>query len=119
MAAPQWESAFDVSERMVATGLVTPSRMVEARRAEQATGRLLEEILLERDIVSEEQLAKFFCDEFGYPYLSREDLQRSAPLSELRAVIPAELARSALLQPLFLAADGSTLDIAIAFPTNR
>lgn len=119
MAAPQWESAFDVSERMVATGLVTPSRMVEARRAEQATGRLLEEILLERDLVNEEELARFFSEEFGYAYLSREDLLRSAPLPELRAVIPADLARSALLQPLFLAADKSTLDIAIAFPTNR
>jgi len=115
-----WETGFDLASSLVSNGLVPELRMAEVRRLARSRSQLLDEMLLSQGVLSEDSLARFYCSQFGYPFLAFEDLVSVLETdSGLGKLIPAPLATSGLVLPLGWDAKEGTLDIAVAFPTNR
>lgn len=97
---------------LVQRGLVSKDEFRECVRLKQRTGQCLAQILLERDIVSEERLASTLSDHFGVPFMRVGD--HDIP-KEVLYEIPESLALKYLMLPVSITDNVLTLAMADPF----
>lgn len=102
--------ATRVLEALVTSGTVTADQ-VESVRSESFDDAMAGRALVDRGLVSQEQLSAVLEDEMGFP---RVDLESYAPDDEALAIMPGSVARSRAMLPLF-EIEG-TLTVAIGIP---
>ena len=102
--------ATRVLEALVTSGTVTADQ-VESVRSESFDDAMAGRALVDRGLVSQEQLSSVLEDEMGFP---RVDLESYAPDDEALAIMPGSVARTRAMLPLF-EIEG-TLTVAIGTP---
>lgn len=102
--------ATRVLEALVTSGTVTADQ-VGSVRSESFDDAMAGRALVDRGMVSQEQLSSVLEDEMGFP---RVDLESYAPDDEALAIMPGSVARSRAMLPLF-EIEG-TLTVAIGTP---
>ncbi len=93
---------LSISERvldtLVESGYLTNDQLVVARDAASGEGRPVGSVLLERGLVTPEDLASTLEDEMGVP---RVDLASYVPEESALSLLPADIARERRILPLF------------------
>jgi type IV pilus assembly protein PilB len=87
-----------VAERLGAAGLLTNEQLAWALAQADATGKSAGEIVLERQFVTEEDIARVLEEWMGVP---RVELASYAPDDGALALVPEDIARSAGIVPMF------------------
>jgi type IV pilus assembly protein PilB len=87
-----------IGENLVARGVLTPEQLERALDEQRESGRLLGDVLLSLDFVSEEALARSLAEAAGIPYLDTDPQADST----LAGVVPEEFARQHGLAPYFI-----------------
>jgi type IV pilus assembly protein PilB len=100
-------------ELLVSRHLVTPAAVTEALAAQESTGLRLGGVLVQRGLLSEEQLAESLAVQFGLPVADLQD-QISEPAA--LGLIPEVVARERLIMAMRLT--GEHLEVAVAEPED-
>jgi type II secretory ATPase GspE/PulE/Tfp pilus assembly ATPase PilB-like protein len=91
-------TAQRVLDALVGTGILTPEQMANAAQAAESGDADVGRLLLERGLVSTDDVAAVLEEELGVP---RVDLSSYAPEDDALALVPAAVAREHRLLPLF------------------
>ena len=78
-------------------GLVTPEQLEEVLQIQKKSGGLLGEMLVDRNYLTERDVAQAIATQFGVPYLSPKQYYTSAAVAKM---IPVEVMKKHLLVPL-------------------
>jgi type IV pilus assembly protein PilB len=98
---------------LVERGLITPEQIDDAFQEAQARGEPFRQTLVRLGLVSERDMAEAYAEYLGLPYI---DLETYAVDPQVVATVSESLARGYEFVPLFKI--GSTLTIAMADPAN-
>ena len=102
-----------LGELLLERKLITQEQLVQALKVQTAKGGLLGEILVNLGYTTEEAVAQALTTQYGFPYLP---LKNYTIDSELLRLIPENVARQYCLVPVDHI--GNTLTIAMADPLN-
>jgi len=100
-------------EVLVANHLLAPEQLEEALKAQQATGGSLQQILVRRGLVTEQDLLSAISQGLGIPPISLARVKLDPTLKQL---LPRDVAKQYQMIPV--ARMGQTLTIAMADPLN-
>ena len=103
-----------LGELLVERNLVSNSQLAEALLQQSASGKHIGELLVELGALDEERLASALADHLGLPL---EDLRRSAPEDDAISLVPESIARAHTLIPLRRTDAG--LEVAMADPLDK
>ena len=95
-------------------GLVTPEQLALATQQERSSGQSAWKILMERGVVSEKDLVRARAAQVGMEYV---DVRSTQPPAEVLRVLDQEVAQRQLALPVRL--EGDHLTVAMAEPTNH
>ena len=115
MASPLLEPKLRIGDLLVSKGYITPEQLDSALRDQQSggDGQLLGEVLVERELCSEEHVLECVAAELSLPYVRLDNRMFDPKAFEL---IPREFVEKHTVLPLFKVRD--TLTVAVAEPTN-
>ena len=102
-----------LGELLVERKLLTPEQLAEGLKVQQKQGGLLGQILVSLGYTTEEVVAQALASQYGFPYLP---LQRYTIDGDLLQLIPENVARQYCLVPVDRI--GDTVTIAMADPLN-
>ncbi len=102
-----------LSDYLLANGLVTPAQLDEAGAEAGNTGRTLSQVLVERGVVSESTLVRLLADQLGLQYF---ELAEAVIDGAAIAALPGALCRRYHLIPVGY--DGDRLVVVMADPSN-
>jgi hypothetical protein len=98
---------------LVAKGYLTPDQLSAALEESRETGDLLGIVLLRRELIFEDELARTLSQQLSIPYISIGRVGVDASVTRL---LPAEVGASAAAIPV--RAQGTALQVAFADPTD-
>ena len=102
-----------IGELLVERKIVTAEQVAEALKVQQKKGGLLGQILVSLGYASEEAVAQALASQYGFPYLP---LKRYTIDADLLKLIPENVARQYCLVPVDRI--GDTVTVAMADPLN-
>ena len=102
-----------LEEELVERGLITSEQLKEAQREEKKTTVSLRKILVKRGMIKEEDMVKFLSEKLDIPYVSLSNYIVEQAMIEL---VPEKVARRYQAIPLFRM--GNTLTLAMADPLD-
>lgn len=102
-----------LGELLVSKGLISSLQLSIALAAQRTSSRRLGEILVERGFATEAAIAHCLAEQYGYPLLTRDQMQAQP---EALALIQPETAITMRVLPLALS--GTTLECAICDPLD-
>ncbi len=105
--------AKKLGELLVERKVISPEQLSEAFKIQQEKGGLLGQILVELGYSTEEAVAQALTAQYGFPYLP---LKHYAIDNELLILIPENVAKQYCLIPVDRI--GNTLTVAMADPLN-
>ncbi len=105
--------AKKLGELLVERKVISPEQLSEAFKIQQEKGGLLGQILVNLGYATQEAVAQALTAQYGFPYLP---LQHYTIDNELLALIPENVARQYCLIPVDKI--GNTLTVAMADPLN-
>ena len=105
--------AKKLGELLVERKVISPEQLSEAFKIQQEKGGLLGQILVELGYSTEEAVAQALTAQYGFPYLP---LKHYAIDNELLTLIPENVAKQYCLIPVDRI--GNTLTVAMADPLN-
>ena len=111
--APRRMIAKKLGELLVERKVITPEQLSEAFKVQQERGGLLGQILVGLGYATEEAVAQALTAQYGFPYLP---LKHYAIDNELLGLIPENVARQYCLIPVDKI--GGMLTVAMADPLN-
>jgi type IV pilus assembly protein PilB len=112
-AVPPSPRRSRLGQLMLERGLVTEEQLAQALEAQRASGGRLGETLVEQGVISSVELAAVLADHLGVPFV---DLRAGSPDLVLAALIPENVARRYNALPV--ARWGDQLVIAMANPSD-
>jgi len=110
---PKRVIAKQLGELLIERKVITPEQLAAALKIQQAKGGLLGQILVTLEYASEEAVVQVLTAQYGFPYLP---LKSYAIDPDLLRIIPENVARQYCLVPVDHI--GDTLTIAMADPLN-
>ncbi|MFC1821193.1 ATPase, T2SS/T4P/T4SS family [Thermodesulfobacteriota bacterium] len=102
-----------LGELLVETGLLPASKLTDALKAQQETGKRLGQVLVDMSLISEEEMAFALAMQLRIPYIDLSDYQIESMIVES---IPQEVSRKFLCIPIAL--KDNILDVAMADPLD-
>ena len=102
-----------LGEVLLERGVISHEQLDQALAHQQAQGGLMGQILIQLGFTTEEEVALALTAQYGFPYLPLDNYELDSSLTE---VIPEELARRYLLIPIDRI--GNALTLAMADPSN-
>lgn len=103
-----------LGELLIERGLVTQEQLEKALEVQRAKGGLLGEIMVDMGIVKEEDIAQTLTAQYGFPYLPLSNYEIDP---EVLRTIPARVAKQYLLIPIDKI--GNCLTLAMSNPLNQ
>ncbi|HZW61239.1 MAG TPA: ATPase, T2SS/T4P/T4SS family, partial [Candidatus Babeliales bacterium] len=88
------------NDYLLSTGLVKPEHVAECQKAGEATGIRLEQCLLDKHVITHEQLAKSYAEYVSVPYIDKITDQMADPT--ILAKIPLKFLRENVVLPLMI-----------------
>jgi len=102
-----------LGEILVERKVLTPEQLAQALKVQEKRGGLLGQILVSLGYASEEAIAQALTSQYGFPFLP---LNRYAIDGEILRLVPENVARQYCLVPLDRI--GDTVTVAMADPLN-
>jgi type IV pilus assembly protein PilB len=102
-----------LGEMLVEAGLVTEAQIKEALKVQKETGERLGRILVQKNIISEDNMVQLLAEQLGIPRVNLNDYLIDP---QIIALVPEDLARRYILIPLFKV--GDVLTVAMSDPSN-
>jgi type IV pilus assembly protein PilB len=93
----QKQEKKSLGESLVETGIITPEQLKQAQEEEKRTGQRLRKVLVDKGIISEEELAEFLSNKLELPRIELDNYLIDPKIIEL---VPEELARKYELIPI-------------------
>ena len=87
-----------IGERLIQKGILNPDKLKDAIEKQKLSGRLLGEVLVELDYVTEEQIAQAVSEQLSIPYV---DISRQKINKDVVNLVPESMARESVVFPLF------------------
>ena len=107
------ETRQRLSDMLLEQGLVTEAQLKECLDVQRTTGRNLNQVLVERGYLAEEELVVLLSEQLGIPYIRVANY--TIP-KEVLSQVPEVFARQYLMLPISIT--GNTLTLAMVNPLN-
>lgn len=110
---PQRIEVKQLGELLLERGIITNEQLKKALEVQKTDGGLLGEVLIELGFAKEEDIAQVLTAQYGFPYLPLSNYEIN---QEILSVIPSDIARKHLL--IAIDKTGNNLTVAMANPLN-
>jgi len=107
---------MDLAQQLVKKNILTNEQMVEINGAMKGTAKTVEEIILDRKLISEKNLFQAKSEVFNVPFQA-EFLEMIS--KKVLSIIPKESADFYKMIPLRIEKKGNVLDVGMVYPENH